>query len=154
MTSGRIQAKDIDDRAFLMAVYACQLESKALQGSDYLPWATWAAYDPEDQSVEAVAFRKEYGLSMEDYFPKVPRKVLQAKGSRLIDRDLMTGCMCGCRGDMEITERGLLLIESIDSTASEVTPMPPSVTGRDPKVFINGEQLTDVVDVNFTVERS
>lgn len=39
-----------------------------------------------------------------------PNKVLRAKMRSLVRRDLIGGCDCGCRGDFEITDKGLALI--------------------------------------------
>lgn len=39
-----------------------------------------------------------------------PHKVMLAKMRALCKRQLITGCDCGCRGDFEITDRGLALI--------------------------------------------
>lgn len=35
-----------------------------------------------------------------------PWKVLLAKMERLIKKELVSGCPCGCRGDYEITDKG------------------------------------------------
>jgi hypothetical protein len=35
-----------------------------------------------------------------------PPKVIRAKLARLMDKGLMTGCLCGCRGDLELTPEG------------------------------------------------
>lgn len=37
-------------------------------------------------------------------------KILRAKFKSLIKRGLCGGCACGCRGDFEITDKGLALI--------------------------------------------
>lgn len=125
MKRGRIQAKDIDDVEFLLTVRRVQLrrQRRMVRGyrregrgdlvrfyREYLPWATWGAYDALDDSPEAVKFRREWGPFVNGYFPGVPNKVLRAKGQRLIDRGLLDGCMCGCRGDMELTAEGLQLV--------------------------------------------
>jgi len=40
-------------------------------------------------------------------FPQdVPSNLLLAKMGRLIQRDLIQGCTCGCHGSFEITEKG------------------------------------------------
>lgn len=39
-----------------------------------------------------------------------PRKVALAKMKSLYKRGLVGGCACGCRGDFEITDKGLALI--------------------------------------------
>jgi hypothetical protein len=35
-----------------------------------------------------------------------PEKVIRAKLRRTMDRDLVDGCACGCRGDVELLEAG------------------------------------------------
>lgn len=107
-----MQAKDIPDLDFLRAVDAVQ-EAQAhrpfWEGQDGRPWANWGTTNPDP-----VAYA-EYGPFVLDHFPGVPEKVLRAKGQRLIDRGLMTGCMCGCRGEMELTEAGLAVIAEADA---------------------------------------
>lgn len=44
---------------------------------------------------------------MAERLPGVPEKVVLAKARRLIQRGLMDGCFCGCRGDFEITAKGI-----------------------------------------------
>lgn len=39
-------------------------------------------------------------------------KLQRAKMSQLIKRKLVDGCDCGCRGDYEITQKGLAYLES------------------------------------------
>lgn len=41
-----------------------------------------------------------------------PPKIVLAKMRQLIKRGLATGCVCGCRGDFEITENGEVFISS------------------------------------------
>lgn len=63
-------------------------------------WGTWfwfEDYKPKNSVLNAMP-------------PKTPVKVARAKMKRLISRDLVIGCSCGCRGDYEITEKGLALI--------------------------------------------
>lgn len=129
MKRGRIQAKDIPDLDFLRAVYAIQKRGQRRwmrePGSigafyrDHLPRATWGFASSSGDSEEAIAFRRRYGPFMDAYFPDIPNKVMRAKGQRLIDRGLLDGCMCGCRGDMEITEAGLAFIGVISPAVSE-----------------------------------
>jgi hypothetical protein len=42
--------------------------------------------------------------------PGTPDKVMHAKMKSLYRRGLVGGCDCGCRGDWEITDKGLALI--------------------------------------------
>lgn len=120
-----MQAKDIGDAEFLLAVRRVQLRNQqrmvrrydrdgdrglAVFYREHLPWATIGYASSLGDSEEAITFRREYGPFLVDYFPTVPVKVLRAKGNRLIDRGLMSGCMCGCRGDMELTTDGALFL--------------------------------------------
>lgn len=43
--------------------------------------------------------------------PNTPEKLVLAKMAMLIRRGLVDGCTCGCRGDFEITDKGLALVE-------------------------------------------
>jgi hypothetical protein len=43
-------------------------------------------------------------------YANLPDNLLRAKMGQLIKRGLITGCNCGCRGDYEITIKGLLFI--------------------------------------------
>jgi hypothetical protein len=42
--------------------------------------------------------------------PETPEKVMLAKMRSLYRRGLAGGCPCGCRGDWEITDKGLAFI--------------------------------------------
>ena len=53
------------------------------------------------------AHRFEGGLTIKTAFPEgTPDKLLLAKMRMLIDRRLVDGCTCGCRGDFYITDSG------------------------------------------------
>jgi hypothetical protein len=39
-------------------------------------------------------------------FPGYPERVVIAKLRRLMTRGLVAGCLCGCRGDFELTAAG------------------------------------------------
>jgi len=43
--------------------------------------------------------------------PNVPDKLVRAKMNNLIYKGLIDGCPCGCRGDYEITDKGLERID-------------------------------------------
>jgi hypothetical protein len=45
--------------------------------------------------------------------PGTPRKMQKAKMEMLIRRGLAGGCVCGCRGDFTITEKGITLLNSL-----------------------------------------
>lgn len=42
-----------------------------------------------------------------EYLSKIPPKLGLAKLRQLLNRKLISGCACGCRGDWEITDLGL-----------------------------------------------
>lgn len=44
----------------------------------------------------------------------IPDKLYLAKMRQLLRRGLVTGCGCGCRGDWEITDKGLAFIGSVE----------------------------------------
>lgn len=83
-----MQCKDIPDKPIL-----------ELLNTFHGVWATW--------------FPGEYG-AMKSILPAFPQdcpdKLVIAKMSRLIDRGLVDGCGCGCRGDYVITEKGRNMI--------------------------------------------
>lgn len=60
-----------------------------------------------------------------------PKKIQLAKMKMLIKDGLVVGCDCGCRGDFEITDKGLDYIQqsrtqpSIDYLATEITTEHP-----------------------------
>lgn len=90
---GAVKAADIQDRDFLAAV----AEIQRIGGS----WANWRR-------------SREYGNGeggIMDRFPEVPEKVMYAKARRLLKRELMTGCACGCRGGFELTPSGRDLLK-------------------------------------------
>lgn len=118
MPERRIKASDISDAVFLAVVDSVQREKQRRQGTDYRPWALWG-YDlapylrrPDDgpSNEHYITEYVRHGPHVRDMLPGIPEKVLRAKGQRLIDRGLLSGCMCGCRGDMEVTEAGLALL--------------------------------------------
>lgn len=43
--------------------------------------------------------------------PGVPPKLQLAKMRRLVAQGLVAGCTCGCRGDWEITDKGLAMVK-------------------------------------------
>ena len=44
---------------------------------------------------------------------ELPDNLVHAKMRQLIAKGLVDGCHCGCRGDFEITEKGLRKIEPV-----------------------------------------
>lgn len=62
-------------------------------------------------------FTLHYDLE-EAFPPETPWKVRLSKMRRFDKRGLIDGCTCGCRGDFEITDKGLALIGRARTTPS------------------------------------
>jgi hypothetical protein len=78
-----MQCKDIPDRPILEFLAKYQEE-----------WCNW--------------FGKEFERSVRHAMPDdVPEKLVLVKMCMMICRGVVTGCPCGCRGDFEITDKGL-----------------------------------------------
>lgn len=74
-------------------------------------WATWIRIDPPGtQHMPCVLNAMPAG---------VPPKLARAKMARLIERDLVYGCPCGCRGDYTITDKGRAFIQLADKEMIE-----------------------------------
>lgn len=81
-----MQCKDIPDRPILAFL------------SGLGRWGTWFE----------CASGELYDNSVQNAMPAItPEKLARAKMAMLIRRGLVDGCSCGCRGDYEITEKGL-----------------------------------------------
>lgn len=79
-----LQAKHISDRDVLAFLYKHREH-----------WCTWGDY-------------LGYMPTVQDAMPAgAPVKVQRAKMAQLIKRGLANGCTCGCRGDYEITAKGI-----------------------------------------------
>ena len=48
----------------------------------------------------------------------IPGKLVLAKMRMMIRRGVVKGCDCGCRGDFEITEKGLIELDSAKTHAN------------------------------------
>lgn len=76
-------------------------------------WAFW--HDATD-SADYISFRVDTGIGSFEQPIKIfegkviPRKLMLRKWEKLIKKGLIGGCECGCRGDFEITDLGLKLI--------------------------------------------
>lgn len=84
--------KDIPDEPVLRFL----LDGRDQTGWRVPGWATWfAGYDNSVQQAMP---------------PHTPAKLARAKMAMLIRRGLVSGCTCGCRGDFEITSKGLAFL--------------------------------------------
>ncbi len=107
----KMQAKDIPDSVILSELAEHQGE-----------WTFWTTQTREQAEKEwlrraehlrAQGFHKSLQLNKPSllYIPAdIPIKVYFAKLRALHKRGLIGGCQCGCRGDFEITDKGLALI--------------------------------------------
>lgn len=86
-------ARDIPDAVFLAAIEVAGR-----------PWGVTMVWDLCTE-LERRGFRAGLLVSGQPQRP-VPEKIVRAKASRLIDRQLMEGCPCGCRGDFKLTDTG------------------------------------------------
>jgi hypothetical protein len=86
-----MKASDIDDTAFLDAID----EAIRLRGPLWCSYATrW------DVAAVLAGHPEDVGGTPVDY-PNMPQAVVLAKARRLINRELASGCACGCRGDLK-----------------------------------------------------
>ena len=90
-----MKCKDIPDRPILEFLVS-------LNGR----WANWFWYEGIESNPGNTV-----RLAMPDG-PNLPDKLVMAKMSKLMRRGLVDGCDCGCRGDFEITQKGMLFLES------------------------------------------
>jgi len=97
MKHNHLQCKDIPDWPILHFL------AHMPEWQPGLPkWGTWFwtdDYQPDNSVLRAMP-------------PGTPPKLALAKMATLIRRGLVNGCTCGCRGDFEITEKGLLILET------------------------------------------
>lgn len=84
----RMQCKDVPDRPIL--AFLDSLDGK---------WGAWYP-DWENSVMQAMPLG-------------TPEKVAIAKMSRLIERGLVDGCGCGCRGDYELTPKGKAMLAEV-----------------------------------------
>lgn len=80
---GSVKAADIPDDAFIAAVRS----TRAVDGS--LDDDHWR-------------MRWDVQATLEGNLGPIPEKVFLAKARRLMNRGLLDGCPCGCRGDYNI----------------------------------------------------
>lgn len=92
---GQFQAKDIDDKFLLEAVWYVQNQRTDRTGLRWSHVPHWAIR-----------------WDVERLLPVFPERVIQRKAAALMARGLMQGCTCGCRGDYELTKEGLVFLRS------------------------------------------
>lgn len=95
MTGAPRQCKDIPDEPILQFLAKRPGE-----------WHNWYFGD-----------EKDVHLAM----PKdTPERLVLAKMRRLMQRGLVDGCDCGCRGDFEITAKGLAMVSACSTAKPEI----------------------------------
>lgn len=101
MKNGKLQCKDISTEDILE--YLANRQGK---------WTSlWYGYfrenDPEGRNTLT-------GEVVDDVYYAMPEgtnhKLAHAKMRKLYEKDFVGGCPCGCRGDFEITDKGLEFI--------------------------------------------
>lgn len=99
MTPNVRHARDIPDAIFLEAVRAVTP-----------PWSTHAMIWDLCAELERQGF--DAGPMYSGHPQRaVPEKIVRAKVLRLMRRELMDGCACGCRDDFEVTAAGQRYLE-------------------------------------------
>lgn len=58
-------------------------------------------------------------LDVRNAMPECPDKLVLAKMRRLMERGLVDGCGCGCRGDFTITEEGIAYLLAAYTAATQ-----------------------------------
>lgn len=95
-----MQCKDIPDLPILQFLDRCR------DAEGHPVWATWG----EGYSMPTVR----------DAMPSdTPEKLQLAKMSQLMRRGLVVGCDCGCRGDFELSAKGIRVVEFEKEVESE-----------------------------------
>ena len=89
-----MQAKNISDKTILELLAAHQGQ-----------WSFW--------NDNTLSFPNEGHKEYEIVPVGFPLKILHAKFKKLMKRGFIGGCACGCRGDFEITDKGLEFIGQI-----------------------------------------
>lgn len=85
-----MQCKDIPDRPIL-----------EMLARNYGQWCFWYPDWPDPDRCLASAMP-----------PGTPEKLMLAKMKQMVRRGVAEGCTCGCRGDFEITDKGLAELKS------------------------------------------
>lgn len=91
-----MQAKDIDDAAFLDAVRQAATLRK-------LPDRWGGRPTVGDVASVLSGHPEDVGVAWPER-DEMPEKVIRAKARKLIRRGVLDGCACGCRGDFEVVQ--------------------------------------------------
>jgi hypothetical protein len=97
-----VKASDITDEAFLGAVTEALRLRSELEGVP--PRAASMATRWDVAAVLAGHPERVGGWPVN--YARMPEEVVMAKAQYLIDRGLLDGCTCGCRGEFEVITDG------------------------------------------------
>jgi hypothetical protein len=103
------KCSDIPDLLFLEAIEACR-HARPTSTGEPAYWATrWdvAAYLASDWN--------RIGGTPDDY-AQIPENLILAKIRRLDRRRVISGCGCGCRGDLEVADKGRQMLREHPDT--------------------------------------
>lgn len=94
MKNGRLQVKDIETLPILRVILECR------DGVGMELGLNWGVSQPQ--------------RSVRGAFPEgCPDRLILAKMRRLIERGLVSGCACGCRGDFKLTGKGAAMANPV-----------------------------------------
>lgn len=100
-----MQCKDIDTGVMLGIIHGhnmCNNQSMAMSRGDYRG---------RDASVDMTYPKSGVGsVIVWDFYtllPTIPDYLIDKKLSNMLRKGLLEGCDCGCRGDYQLTEKGL-----------------------------------------------
>lgn len=96
--TGYQHARDIPNEMFLSIVDRLQREDATARQID-VKWVAVMRWEVAEQ-LGAVEYRDPL------------QKVVLAKARRLIRRGLLSGCYCGCRGDLSLTDAGRAMLDA------------------------------------------
>lgn len=107
-SQGRPTAADIDDAAFLEIVdrLSTTPEARIVR----LDAETGERIDDSVFSHERLPRWVSIWEVQRELYDQFPPKVIAAKFAKLAKRGLVSGCPCGCRGDIELLDAGRALI--------------------------------------------
>lgn len=75
------------------------------------PVLSFIAQVQRGEDVRSATWFEGFENSVQNAMPiGVPRKLALAKMNMMIRKGVVSGCGCGCRGDFELTPKGLTLI--------------------------------------------
>lgn len=100
------------------------MKNGRLQCKD-IPTLPILRYVAEHGGIGCVWWESEHNPSVRNAMPpNIPDRLALAKMRNLIDKGLIDGCPCGCRGDFEITDAGRSRILELEAQYAKQNPYP------------------------------